>query len=206
MATAGKLGWVALGVLGLCAIAVPVACGGGGGGGTITPSFAASFTGSRTTVAPNVVRLRSASSSGDTVVLEVTIGGSTTSTNLNTFAFDLVLSDPSVASYVNQSATFGNALTLGAGQTAGVQVAQSGNRVIVGVTKIGAGTGNGVSVSEAVVVRLTFRVLKVGTTTVTFSGVVNAQNPSGGPAVLDPTPALVPSVLFDTVPAAISGS
>jgi hypothetical protein len=104
---------------------------------------------------------------------------------------------------VNGSVLVGDALDSGAGQSLNAQAFQSGNRVIVGVTKLGGGSGNAVPAGEEVIVRLSFRAGSVGTTTLTFSGAVSPQNPGGGPAALDSTGALVPSVQFDTAVASI---
>ena len=133
--------------------------------------------------------------------MSVAIEGPTTSADLYSFAFDLLLGDPSVAQYVSGTVDFGSALTLEAGQSYSVLASQTGDRVVVGVSKTGGGTGNGVSVSEAVVVRLTFRVLKEGTTSIVLAG----SPGESGPLALDSGGATIGSVQFDTSPASISG-
>ena len=163
----------------------------------------ASFSGSGTASAPDVVRL-TGSPSGNTVVVRVVVGGPTTSSDLYSFAFDLVLGDASVATYVAGSAAFGTALTLSGGQTSAVEATLQGNRVVVGVTKqqgvSNSGAGNGVP-SEQTVVSLTFRLLKAGSTTLTIEGA-----PGGSPACLDSSGAAIPSIVFDAAPATLSGT
>lgn len=202
-----RLGWVA----GLLSATVLVATvwpmtGCGGGNDVVGSEIAASFTASGTDSTPGLVRLRGGSTAGDRVTVEVAIGGPTATTDLYSFAFDLVLSDPTVAQYVNGTAVFGSALTIGTGQDRAVLVSQSGGRVVVGVSKTGGGpgSGNGVAVTEAVIVSLNFQVLKRGTTRVTFGG-------SPNPAALDSTGAVIGSVGFDgfgdpSVFATISGN
>ena len=165
------------------------------------PTPLGQFQSSSTPPAANRVYLVGGASSGDLVTVNVAIGGATTSTDLYSFAFDLVLGDPTVAQFVSGSADFGNALTLGAGQSYSVLASQSGDRVIVGVSKTGGGPGNGVSVSEAVVLDLTFRVLKAGTTSIGLAG-----PPGGsGPVALDSGGATIGSIQFDASSAWISG-
>ncbi len=162
------------------------------------PSLQASFTESGTLAAPDLVRLRSMSRTGDTVVVEVALGGPTTSGDLYSFAFDLVLGTPSVVEYVVGSVALGNALTFGSGQSGSVQASLVGDHVVVGVSKLGGGPGNRVTVSEAVLVQLAFRVLEVGTSSLTFA---TAPRP---PAALDSTGAVLSSVRFDSAAASIS--
>lgn len=185
----------------LAPMALPGCGGGGGGDGGMMPApVVARFTGTSAASAPNLVRL-TGSPSGNTVVVRVVVGGPTTSSDLYSFAFDLVLGDTSVATYVAGSATFGTALTLSGGQTSDVEATLQGNRVVVGVTKLGGGAGNGVA-TEQTVVTLTFRVLKAGSTTLTFAG----APPSGSPACLDSNLATIPSIAFDAGSATLSGT
>jgi hypothetical protein len=134
--------------------------------------------------------------SGDTVFVDVVIGGATTSTDLYSFAFDLSLGDPSVVQYVGNSATFGTALTLAGGQTGQALATQIGSTVTVGVTKLGGGAGNGVAAGESSIVRLTFRALRSGQSTIAIAAPTAALNSTGG---------TVGSVQFDLTPALISG-
>ena len=181
-------------------LALPGCGGGGGGDGGMMPApIVASFSGSGTASAPDVVRL-TGSPSGNTVVVRVVVGGPTTSSDLYSFAFDLVLGDASVATYVAGSAAFGTALTLSGGQTSAVEATLQGNRVVVGVTKLGGGSGNAVA-TEQTVVSLTFRLLKAGSTTLTIEGA-----PGGSPACLDSAGVAIPSIVFDAAPATLSGT
>jgi len=192
-------------VLSCLVFAAGLSLGCSGGGDVVGSGVTASFTGSGTPSAPNVVRLNRVSSSGNLATLEVALGGPTTSTDLYSFAFDVVLGDPSVVEYVNDSATVGTALTSSGGQTFAVDASQSGDHVIVGLTKLGGGSGNGVTASEVNVLRLTFKVLKAGTSTISFSGSTSPSNPSGQPAALASNGVVVASVTFDSNPAAIAG-
>jgi len=189
------------------ALALTPGCGGSdGGGGTVPTNLIASFAPSGTAAAPNLVRLRASSVSGDIAIVEVVLGGPTTSNDLYAFAFDLVLSNPAIATYVAGSAVAGTALVPSGGQSITVQAVQTGPRVVVGVTKVGGGAGNAVGAAEPVVLRLSFRVLAAGGTEVTFSGSIAPQNPTGGPAALDSNVALVPTIQFDGAIAMILGS
>jgi hypothetical protein len=186
-------------------VVVPVAlpgCGGGGDGdgGMIPAPIVAGFATSGTSSAPDLVRL-TGSPSGNTVVVRVVVGGPTTSSDLYAFAFDVVIGDTGVATLVAGSATFGSALTLSGGQTSEALATLQGNRVVVGVTKLGGGSGNAVP-TEQTVVSLTFRILRAGSTTLTFSG----APPSGNPQCLDSTGAAIPSIVFDAAPATLSGT
>ena len=175
--------------------------------GVIPPVVSASFTPSSTPASANTTRLRSTAVSGNLLTLEVAISGVTTSSDLYSFVFDLVLGDGTVARYVGGTASFGSALTLGAGQGSVVLASQTGNRVVIGVSKSGGGTGNGIGATEEAILSLTFEVLKAGTTSVTIMGSpTNPQNPTANPAALDSTGAVIPSVVFDGASAQISGA
>lgn len=175
----------------------------GGGGAGVT----AAFTPSATAAAANLVRLRAGSAGSDMVTVEVALSGVTTSADIYSFAFDLVLSDATVASYVSGSAVVGGVLVPVGPQGTSVLVSQAGSRVVVGVSKTGGGAGNGVGAGEQVVVSLTFRVARVGSTNVTFAGSPsNPQNPTANPAALDSGGAVIGSISFDAVAATISGS
>jgi hypothetical protein len=197
---------ILISALTVSALALATGCGGDSdsGGQGIT----ATFTPSATAAAPDRVRLERVSSSGNVVTLEVRIGGPTTSTDLFAFAFDLVLSDPTVVAYVDGSIGEGDALQ----QTSGVSdivadAAQSNERIVIGITKLGAsGAGNGVASSSAVVVRLALRVVKTGSTTVAFGGSSSPQFPQTGvPLALDSDLDPVPSVQFDAAVATVTG-
>jgi hypothetical protein len=162
----------------------------------------ASFTGSGTSPVANLVYLRGGTVSGDTVTVEVVIVGPTTSQDLYSFVFDLVLGDPTVAAYQPGTAVFGTALTIGAGQGQLVQAVQNGDRVVCGVTKTGGGAGNGVGNLQATTLSLVFTALKSGTTTLTLAGPPNGTDPEA----LDSNGAEIGSITFDTTAAHISGS
>lgn len=182
----------------LLAVAAP-ACGGGGGGGggVVQPGLTPSFGASGTAASADGVRLVGGSVSGDEITLHVRVGGPSTSQDLYSFVFDLVLGDTTVASFVPNSETFGTALTLGAGQGSFVEATQQGNRVVVGVTKTSGGPGNGIAAGEPTVVSVRFRLLRAGTCAISFAGSPGPGNPTGDPAALDSTGAVVPSVSFD---------
>jgi hypothetical protein len=143
---------------------------------------------------------------GDLLTLEVSLGGPSTSADLYAFAFDVVLGDPTVVEYVEDSEAPGAALTVSGGQTLAAQASQVGDRVVVGVTKLGGGTGNGVAASESDVLRLTFRVLRTGVSSVTFGGTPSSNNPAGLPTALDSQGNFVGTIQFDAGAAAIVGS
>ncbi len=188
----------------LIAATAVVGCGGGNSntGGVVSRGVNASFVASTTAAGPDMVRLRSVTTSSDLVTLEVAVGGPTTSNDLYSFAFDLLLSDPTVAIYVDGSAVFGNALTLGGGQGSTVLVTQTVDRIVIGVSKTGGGGGNGIGASEDSVVRLTLRVIDTGTTAITITG--SPTNPV--PTALDSAGSVVPSVVFDGGTAQLVGS
>lgn len=179
--------------------AVGVGCGGGdgGGGGIISPpGIVAGFTPTSTPATADLVRVASGDASGDVVVVAVSIGGPTTSQDISSFAFDLVLGDPTVADYLeNPGATAGDALVPSAGQDVEVLAAQIGGRVIVGVSKLPAAPGNGIAAGEAVVVRIPFRLLRRGQTTLRFENAA-AQDSLGGAT----------GIQFDASPATLTGS
>lgn len=185
--------------------AILLACDSGGGGGGGGSPVSAAFAPSVTPAAANLVRLEGRATDSNTVVLDIVIDGPTTSSDLYSFAFDIELSNTSVARYVSGSAEFGNALTLGAGQGSSVLASQSGNRVVVGVSKTGGGAGNGVPAGERTIVTLVFDVIGTGTTNLLFRGSSDPGNPTGAPAALDSQGGVVASVFFDGDAARISG-
>ncbi len=190
----------AVALLAVCALGVGCDGGDGGGGGVIAPpGIVAGFIPTETPAAPDRVRLASGDVSGDVVVVAVSIGGPTTSQDISSFAFDLELGDPTVAEYLaNPGATEGDALVPTAGQTVEALATQTGSRVVVGVSKLPASPGNGVAAGEAVVVRVPFRLLKRGQTTLRFapSPAPAGENSDGGPS----------GVQFDFAPATLTGS
>jgi len=171
------------------------ACSGGGDGETVLPLVTA-FQPSTTARNPGLVYLvENDASDEDFVLLDVMIQGPTGDIDMYSFAFDLELSNTAVARYVPDTAEFGTALELYAGQGSSVMATQSDNRVVIGVSKTGGGAGNGVSSESAPILRsLTFQILQKGTTEIRFSG--SPSNPSG-PAALDSNGNVIPNVEFD---------
>ncbi len=189
-------------VLGLLA----VGCGGGGSSGGGVDPIAAFFQPSGSASSANRVRMTGSAANSTTATVNVVIGGPTTSQDLYSFAFDIVISNTSVAEYVSGSASFGTALTLAGGQGSSVLASQVGNRVVVGVTKTGGGSGNGVGAGEKTVLSLNFRILAKGSSSLRFEGSPsNPQNPSAHPVALDSAGNVVGSVSFDSASAQVGG-
>ncbi len=189
-------------VLLVCAIA----CSGGGGSddddgdGDLPNGIGASFISSGTPSSPDGVRL-TGTTSGDIVIIKVVIAGPTTSTDLYSFAFDLLFSDPTVVESIGASVDFGAALILTGGQTGEALATLNGDRVTVGVSKVGGGAGNGLGATEETVVSMTLRVRRRAITTVQIAG-----SPPNDPAALDSAGAIIGSVVFDPGSATISGN
>ncbi len=81
---------------------------------------------------------------------------------------------------------------------------QSGERVVVGVSKLGACAGNGVPADERAIVRMTFRVLEAGSSTLSLAGSPLAQRlPAGEPAAFDSDRVRIDSIQFDAVAATV---
>jgi len=181
-----------------------VSCGGGGGGGSVVnPSLTVTFADSGTGSAPDLVRL-TGSPSGEQVTIEVALAGPTTSAGIYAFAFDVVIGDTSVLAYVVGSAQIGSVLTTTGCLGETVLAAQSGDRVVVGVSKLGACPGNGVPAGERAIVSMTFRVLEAGTSTLSLAGSPQAQRlPTGEPSAFDSDRVRIDSIQFDAVPATI---
>ena len=175
-------------------------CGGGGGGGVTPPTLVPSFS-TGTVAGPDIVRLRGGSVAGDTITVEVAIGGPTTGDDLYAFAFDLLLSDTTIVRFVDGSEVAGNVLVAGAGQSIDVQAKTQGDRVVVGITKLGGGAGNRVTAAEAVIVRLAFRGIAPGSSTI---AIAPAGNGFPAPEALDSKGVRDPNVTFDLAPATIT--
>jgi hypothetical protein len=181
-------------------------CGGGSGGDPTGPAAQAQFTGSGTSSAPNLVRITQGVLDRDLVRVNVVIGGPTSSSDLYSFAFDLVLSDASVAAYVPGSAQAGTALQGSGGQQISVLASQSGPRVVVGVSKLGGGSGNGIGSGEPTIVSLAFRVLRRDVTSLTFGGSsVDPTSPNANPVALNSQGSVITSVKFDTAAVRLAG-
>ncbi len=177
-----------------------LACGGGNGptDPSISP-IAARFDASGTAATPNLVSL-AGTVSGDEVVVNVSLTGPTTNTDVYSFAFDLVLGNAGVVSYVSGSAEAGPAFW--APEPVEVLVSQTDNRITVGVTRLGGVSGVGIAGSDSLpVVSLRLRVLRRDLTTVTFEG-----SPPNAAAALDSSGDSINEISFDAVAAAISGT
>jgi len=177
---------------------VLVGAGCGGGSETIPAGVTASFSGSGTAVQSNGVRLVGGSATDAIVTIEV-VCGETDRADVYGFAFDLLLADPSVATFVAGSAAPGSALNGSVIATA----SQIGGRVVVGVTQTDQ-TGDKITGPESVVVRLAFRVLKTGMTEIRFGG-STGSNSTTTPAAISSSGDPIESVAFDKMPATIIG-
>jgi hypothetical protein len=176
-------------------------CSSGGG-----DSLGASFTATPTAPTPRLVKLVQKSKSNTHVVVEAVIYGPDTTLDMYSFAFDVKIGNPNIVRFVDNSAVAGNALQAFAGQTISA-VASLGtlvgggvdnSTVVVGVSKLGGGVGNGIAGSSAAVVDLTFAVQTQGTTTLTFTG-------SPLPEVLDQNGVPIATITFDSGQATIQG-
>jgi hypothetical protein len=183
------------------AVLLSAAPGCGGSSQPAPAPIVAEFQPNATQSAPNLVRL-TGSAAGDIVIINVVLGGQTISDDLYSFAFDLLISDSAVVRYINGSATFGGALTLDAGQQSQVLASQSGNRVTIGVSKLGGGTGNGVTTNEENIVSLRFRVLRRNEqAAISITG-----SPPNDPAALDSAGLVIDSIDFDGTTVGVVGS
>ena len=190
-------------VIALICLTVAVNCGGGDDGGG---SLGASFTASGTAATPRLIKMVQHSKSGSHVSVDVVMYGPDTTLDLYTFAFDVLIGDPTVARFVPTSEVVGNALVPFAGQSveaiADLGTLSGGgtdlSRVVVGVSKLGGGPGNGIAGASAVVVRLTFALQKAGSTTLTLGGIPSPQvlNSSGAP---------IGSITYDAAAATVTG-
>ena len=148
--------------------------------------------------APDGVRLEGTVVSNDMVTLEVVLDGQTTSTDIYSFAFDILLSDPSVIQFTGL-ALEGDVLVPTFPQEVKVLVTQQGDRVIVGVSKTMGGAGNGFGAEERLILSMDFTV-NSGSTTLTFDSTPAMKAPTAFDSALGP----IPSITFDAMPATIS--
>ena len=189
------------------AASLAISCGGndyGGGGGSYVTG---DFTSSGTAPQADHVRLALSSKTGSVVKVDVIIDGPDAALDLYSFAFDIVLGNAAVATYVPNSAVAGDALVASGGQGVLVQASQSSGRVIVGVTKSNGGSGNGVAGATAKIVTLSFNVTSVGSSSLSLEGSPsNPMNPNPDPVALDHNGAVIPAVVFDSADATLSGS
>ena len=191
----------------LTLLALPGAsCGGGDGGGSVVnPSLTVTFTDSGTASVPDLVRL-AGTPSGEQVTVEVALAGPTTSNDIYAFAFDLVIGDTSVLAYVLGSAQMGSALSTAGCLGESVLADQSGDRVVVGVSKLGGCSGNGVPADERAIVRITFRVLRAGSSTLSLAGSPQAlRAATSEPTAFDSSLDRIDSIQFDVASATIRG-
>lgn len=179
-----------------------------GCGSSDSPTLGAQFTAS--TTAPNtlhLIKLVQKSASGARVALQAVIYGPDATLDMYAFAFDVKIGDPSVVKFVGP-AVAGNALTLVAAQ--GVQAianpdVSDPSHIVVGVSKTGGPPGNGIADPIAIIVELTFEVLKAGTTTLALTG--STAIPSQPPTVLDSSnpPQPIAGFTFDDADATLTG-
>jgi hypothetical protein len=177
-----------------------------GGGSSSSPSLGAQFTASTTPAAARLVKLVQKSASGTRIVVQAVIYGPDTTLDMYSFAFDVKIGNTTFVKFADGTGTAGNALTAFAGQTVqaivGTDVSDA-SHVVVGVSKLGGGLGNGVAGSSAVIVEMAFDVLQAGTTTLTISA------STGGsplpPTAKDSTGATIGTITFDAASASMMG-
>ncbi len=164
-------------------------------------SLSASFAASGTPVAADLIKLIPQSASGGRVVVQAVIYGPDTTLDMYTFAFDVKIGDMSVLAFTANSAVAGNALTASAGQTVEVLAkpdTSDPSHIVVGVSKLGGGSGNGVAGASATIVSLAFDVRKAGTSTLSI-----ATAPV--PEVLDHNGAAIGAITFDSATGTVTG-
>jgi hypothetical protein len=188
--------------LALAALIVGSFCAYGCGGGSSSSGLSGGFTASATATSPGLVKLVKKSSSGSHVVVSVVIDGPLPAADLYSFAFDVVIGNTTIAQFVPTSETAGDALVPTGGQTvqAVADVDSSDTtHVVVGVTKTGGGSGNGIAGASAVIVNLTFAMQMSGTTSLTIAS-------SPGPKALDSTGTAIGTVTFDSAGGTLHGT
>jgi hypothetical protein len=175
-----------------------VGCGGGDDNPTLTGQFAASSTPS----AVHLVKLIPQSSNGSTLVVQAVIYGPDNNLDVYGFAFDVVIGNPNVLAYVTTSTPVaGDALQATGGQTIEAIAGPDGSdptHIVVGVSKLGGGSGNGIPNASAVIVSLTFQVLGQGSSTLSI-----ASSPT--PVAKDSALATIGSITFDTANGTVTG-
>ena len=185
---------IALVVLITCSLWA-LGCGGGSGSG-----LSGGFTASSTATSPGLIKLVRKSSSGSHVVVSATLYGPVAA-DLYSFAFDVVVGNTATAKFVPNSAAAGNTLMATGGQTIQAEAdVSSGDatHVVVGVSKLGGGTGNSTS-GNTIIVDLTFALQSSGTTSLAI-----ATSPA--PQALDSTGTPIGSVSFDTAAGTLHGT
>ena len=179
-------------------IAILAAGCGGGNDAPVAVGVAADFAGTGTVAQDNGVRLLEGSTSGEILTIEVACGR-TDRDDVYGFAFDLVLSDPSVAEYVVDSIEAGDAL----GGNVVVAAQQNGERIVIGVVQTDQ-TGDSIPGPDSIVVRLALRVLKTGTTGIGFEG-STGSNPTNDPVAVDSSGTPIGTIVFDAISATVIG-
>lgn len=182
-------------------LAAAVLFGAGCGGDDDESTFSSSFTPSATPSSANLIKLVPKGSNGNLLVVQVLIYGPTTSTDLYSFSFDLVIGDPSVLAFVSGSAVAGSALTVTGGQSLSAIAAPATadpTHIVVGVSKLGGGAGNQVTGTSATIVELSFGFLRQGSSTLAI-----ATSPA--PAAIDQNLAGIGSVTFDAATGTATG-
>src|SRR5262245_29633479 len=172
-----------------------IGCGGGSSSG-----LSGGFTASSTATTPGLIKLVKKSSSGSHVVVSATLYGPVAA-DLYSFAFDVVVGNTATAKFVPNSAAAGTTLTASGGQTIQAEAdVSSGDatHVVVGVSKLGGGTGNGTS-ANTVIVDLTFAMQASGMTSLAI-----ATSPA--PQALDSTGTPIGGVTFDTAAGTLRGT
>jgi hypothetical protein len=162
----------------------------------VPPSLTVIFSDSGTASAPDMVRL-SGTPSGERVLVDVVLAGPTTSDDISSFAFDVEIGDTTVLAYGDVAAVAGPALFTQGCIDPTVLAGQSGDRVVVGVAKLGC-AGNGLPAGEEAIVTLSFRVLKEGTSTLSLEG-----SPTQDPTAFDSNTNEIGSIQFDGLSATI---
>ena len=171
-------------------------------------ALSVTFTPSATPQAARLVKLVQKTKSGGRVVVQAVIYGPDTTLDMYSFAFDVNIGDTDVLRYVDGSDVAGDALVPAGGQTVesivGLGTLPGGgtdlSTVVVGVSKLGGGAGNGIAGTSAVVVELSFDVRSAGATTLTLTG--SGGNP---PRVFDSNGSVIGTISFDPADAAVQG-
>jgi hypothetical protein len=186
----------------LVSFAVVSLFGIGCGSNSSTGSLGAQMVPSTTPPAVHLIKLVPKAASGAEFVVDVVIYGPDVTLDMYTFAFDVKIGDPTIVQFVSGSAVAGDALQAFALQSISAQAAPSGgdpSDIVVGVGKLGGGVGNGVAGASAVVVEMTFQVLKAGATTMMLTGTPPF------PEVLDSNGAPIASLTYDSGSATVTG-
>ena len=171
-----------------------VAAGLGYGCNSDSTSLGAQFTASTTATAPRLVKLQPLTNSGSHIAVQAVIYGPDTTLDMYSFDFNLKIGNPSLLTFVPNSAVAGNALTVFAGQSIVATATPSvgdASVIVVSVHKDGGGLGNGIAGNSAMIVQLTFNAVMAGTSTLAIAGAPT-------PTVKDSNGATIGTITFDT--------